>query len=85
MYTIAAKQLRSGMVRCRPPYHGRRGTGSSGSTIAHSSSETSSTTSLVVMTANHPVLHPRSETTSKPVSRHDVTEADAALGLLSWA
>jgi hypothetical protein len=28
MYTIAAKQLRSGIVRCRPPYGGRGGAGS---------------------------------------------------------
>jgi hypothetical protein len=38
MYTIAAKQLRSGIVRRRPPYQGRGVNGRSGSTIAHSSS-----------------------------------------------
>lgn len=38
MDTIAAKQLRSGMVRRRPPYLGRGGAGSNGSTSAHSSS-----------------------------------------------
>jgi hypothetical protein len=65
MYTIAAKQLRSGMVRRRPPYRGRGGRGNSGSTIAHNSSGTSSATSILVMTTNHPVLHPRSETPYK--------------------
>jgi hypothetical protein len=35
MNTIAAKQLRSEMVRCRPPYGGRGGVGSNGSTSAH--------------------------------------------------
>jgi hypothetical protein len=34
MYTIAAKQARSGMARRRPPYGGRGGAGSKGATSA---------------------------------------------------
>jgi hypothetical protein len=52
MNTIAAKQLRSGMARCRPRYGGRGGAGSKGSTSAHSSSGTSSST-RVVMACDH--------------------------------
>jgi hypothetical protein len=48
MYTIAAKHARSEMVRCRPPYGGRGGTGSSGSTSAHNSSGTSSSMRVVM-------------------------------------
>src|SRR5512132_1420893 len=48
MNTIAAKQLRSGTARRRPPYGGRGGTGSNGSTIAHSSAGTRSSTRLVI-------------------------------------
>jgi hypothetical protein len=48
MYTIAAKHARSGMVRCRPPYGGRGGAGSKGSTIAHSWSGTRSSTRLAM-------------------------------------
>jgi hypothetical protein len=44
MYTIAAKQLRSGTTRRRPPYGGRGGAGSNGSTIAHNWSGTRSST-----------------------------------------
>jgi len=55
MYTIAAKQLRSGIVRRRPPYQARGGNGRSGSTIAHSSSGTRSST-MVDMTVKPPIL-----------------------------
>jgi hypothetical protein len=48
MNTTAAKQLRSEMVRCRPPYGGRGGAGSKGSTIAHNSSGTRSSTRVVI-------------------------------------
>ena len=64
MNTIAAKQLRSGMVRWRPPYGGRGGAGSNGSTSAHSSSGTRSSAS-VVMARILPDQPQRSETTSK--------------------
>jgi hypothetical protein len=47
-----SEPLRSGMVRTRPPHQGRGGGGSSGSTIAHSSSGTSLST-RVVMGADH--------------------------------
>ena len=63
MYTIAAKQLRSGMARRRPPYGGRRGAGSKGATSAHSSSGTRSSAS-VVMARNHARPAQGSETTS---------------------
>jgi hypothetical protein len=42
MNMIAAKVLRSGMTRCRPPYGGWGGAGSNGSTIVHSWSGTRS-------------------------------------------
>jgi hypothetical protein len=54
-----AKQLRSGIVRRRPPYQARGGNGRSGSTIAHSSSGTRSST-MVDMTVKPPIL-PRGE------------------------
>ena len=64
MYTIAAKQARSGMVRRRPPWGGRGGAGSSGSTSAHSSSGTRCRRGLSwhASCQTHPK---RSETTSK--------------------
>src|SRR5829696_5842163 len=65
MYTIAAKQLRSEMVRCRPPYGGRGGAGSKGITSAHSSSGTRSSTRMV-MARDPAIPAPRSETTSDP-------------------
>jgi hypothetical protein len=52
MNTIAAKQARLGMARCRPPYGGRGGAGSRGSTSAHSSSGTRSS-ARVVMPQEH--------------------------------
>jgi hypothetical protein len=53
MNTIAAKQLRSGMARCRPPYGGRGGAGSKGSTTAHSWSGTRSSTRVAMRGACH--------------------------------
>jgi hypothetical protein len=47
MYTIAAKQLRSGTVRRRPPYQERGGVGSSGSTSCRSSSGTRESTRVI--------------------------------------
>ena len=48
MKTIAAKQARSEMVRYRPPYGGRGGAGSKGSTNSHSWSGTRSSARLVM-------------------------------------
>ena len=48
MNTIAAKQARSEMVRYRPPYGGRGGAGSKGSTNSHSWSGTRSSARLVM-------------------------------------
>jgi hypothetical protein len=63
MNTIAAKQLRSETVRCRPPYGGRGGTGSKGATSAHNSSGTRSSTRMVM--ARDPAIPAlRSETPS---------------------
>jgi hypothetical protein len=64
MNTIAAKQLRSLIVRCRPPYGGRGGTGSNGSTSAHRLSGTSLSARLV-MTRDHGMPRQGSETPSK--------------------
>jgi hypothetical protein len=63
MYMTAAKQLQSGMALRRPPYGGRGGTGSKGSTIAHSWSGTSSST-RVAMERSLPYPGERSETAS---------------------
>jgi hypothetical protein len=68
MYTMAAKQARSGMTRCRPPYGGRDGAGSKGATSAHSSSGTRSSAS-VVMARDHARPTQGSETTSYDSSR----------------
>ena len=68
IYTIAAKQARSGMARCRPPYGGRGGVGSKGATSTHSSSGTR-LSARVVMARDHARTTPRSETTSKAVGR----------------
>src|SRR6266498_87795 len=71
---IAAKQLRSGMVRIRPPHQGRGGGGSRGSTIAHSSSETRVST-RVVIARNRGIDSQGSETTSKHLEGHHADQS----------